>query len=122
MKNSSIVLLVILFCAISGCKKPRSENAKVTTYIAFFQKDSLINFVKPTVLESNPNVRNMLKIYALKILKDNSISEIVFRSSLYSSPTTSGFIVDLTNEKMVSDLKADKRIDSLHKDFAFKGI
>ncbi|WP_457272571.1 hypothetical protein [Pedobacter sp. UYEF25] len=122
MKKLSPIFLLSLVLAIAGCKKVNSVANPTQSYIAYFQIDSLNNYLRPSSSMDTIHIREKLKDYALKILKEKSIDKSSFTSSFYSSPTNNGFILMVKNADRINNLKVDKRIDSLHKSIAFKGI
>lgn len=122
MKKLPIFFLLVIIWVAGGCKKASSENKRPLTYIAFFQIDSLNNFLKPSSSVDTTRIRMKLKDYALKILKEKSISENNFVTTLYSTPTNNGFILIEPGEAKINSLRLDKRIDTLIKSIPFKAF
>jgi hypothetical protein len=122
MKTTCIILLLGAFFTMNGCKKAKSGNSQEVIYIAYFQKDSLAAFIKSPAVKNTPGLRDTLKNYALKILKEKSNAETAYKSSFFNTASSNGFIVDIPDDKKVAEVKADKRIDSLHRDLKFNGF
>ncbi|MBC7416921.1 MAG: hypothetical protein H7325_02040 [Pedobacter sp.] len=120
-KLASVFLCVVLFTAVA-CRKADFENIQPQSYIAYFQIDSLNSYLRHSSSSDTTRIRAKLREYALKILKEKSIYENVFVSSFYSTPVNNGFILRIKDSVNLTNLKLDKRIDSVHKGLAFKAL
>lgn len=105
-----------------ACQKSDSKTGQSVSYIAFFQKDSLNTYLKPSTTADTAGIRKKLSAYAAKILKERALSETLIQSSFYNSAKSTGVILSISDEKQVNSLKLDKRIDSLHKSVNFQAF
>lgn len=108
---------------VCACKKTKSNTEETTTaYIVYLQKDSLNSYLKPSTSADTAGIRKKITAYATKILKDRAIPETLIQNSFYNSANSTGFIASIRDEKQITSLKLDKRIDSLHKSISFQGF
>lgn len=122
MKILSITSLLAILIAAVACKKSDSETVQPVAYIAFFQKDSLNAYLKPSTTADTTGIRKKLSTYGSKILKECSLPQTLIQSSFYNSVSSTGIILSINDEKQVNLLKSDKRIDSLHKSINFQSF
>lgn len=124
MKNTFRNLLFLFVVSnFLGCKKTETiENPPDSTYLMFFQKDSVAKYLTPAVLLDTTGVRSKLTNYTVKILHDNATADYKIKSTFYGGLSSCGTIIDLYQQKDISALRSDKRIDSLVKSKTFKAF